>query len=90
MSIRVRLHQYFQDIADGQEVVEAKGNTLAELIDDLEKRYPTIKDHLLDKKGRLHGFVEVFVNSEIVHPHETQKQIKDGDEIEVLTIVAGG
>jgi len=90
MSIKVTLHQYFQDIVGGREVVEADGNTVAELIDDLEKRYPTIKDHLLDKRGRLQGFVEVFVNSEIVYPEETGKQVKDGDEIEILTIVAGG
>lgn len=90
MSVKVRLHQYFQEMTGGQEVVEANGRTVAELINDLELKYPTIKEHLLDKNGRLQGFVEIFLNSEIVHPHETSKSVKDGDEVEVLMIVAGG
>ncbi len=90
MSVKVRLHQYFQEMTGGQEIVEANGRTISELINDLERKYPTIKEHLLDKNGRLQGFVEIFLNSEIVHPHETSKSVKDGDEVEVLMIVAGG
>jgi molybdopterin converting factor small subunit len=60
------------------------------MIDDLESRYRGIKEHLLDPRGRIQGFVELFVNNEIVYPEETSKKLKDGDEIEVLMIVAGG
>jgi len=90
MSVTVKLHQYFQDMAGGKQVVEAEGHTIVELIDDLETKYPGIKEHLLDKRGRLQGFVELFVNSQIVYPENTGMQVKDGDEIEILTIVAGG
>jgi molybdopterin converting factor small subunit len=45
---------------------------------------------LIDKRGRIQGFVELFVNSEIVYPEDTNMQVKDGDELEILTIVAGG
>ena len=90
MSVKVRLHQYFQEMANGQEVVEARGNTVREMIDDLEASYPGIKEHLVDKRGRLQGFVELFVNSEVVYPESTAMPIKDGDTIEILMIVAGG
>ncbi len=60
MSVQVRLHRYFQEMTGGREVVEANGSIVAQLIDDLNARYPTLKDHLLDKKGRPQGFVEVF------------------------------
>jgi len=90
MSIRVKLHQYFRDMAGGQEVVEANGGTVLELINDLGKKYPGIREHLLDKRGRLQGFVEIFVNSAVVYPEDTAMKVKDGDEVEILTIVAGG
>ena len=90
MSVKVRLHQYFQDMAQGQEVVAAEGKNVKELIDDLEAKYPGMKEHLVDKRGRLQGFVEFFVNAEIVYPESTAMPIKDGDEIEILMIVAGG
>ncbi len=90
MSVKVRLHQYFQEMAGGQEVVEAKGNTVREMIDDLEAKYPGIREHLLDRRGRIQGFVELFVNAQPVYPESTSMPIKDGDSIEILMIVAGG
>jgi molybdopterin synthase sulfur carrier subunit len=90
MSVTIKLHQYFQDMVGGKEVIEAEGNTVAELFEDMERRYPGIKEHLLDRRGRIQGFVELFVNSEIVYPEDTNMQVKDGDEVEILTIVAGG
>lgn len=90
MSVKVILHPYFQDFAGNQEEVEASGSTVAEIIDDLERRYPGIKEHLVDHRGKLQGFVELFVNSEIVHPEGTGMAVRDGDEMEILTIVAGG
>jgi sulfur-carrier protein len=90
MTVKIKLHQYYQEMAGGKEVVEAEGATIAELFDDLETRYPGIKEHLVDKRGKLQGFVEVFLNSEIVYPERTGDRVKDGDEVEILTIVAGG
>ena len=90
MSVSVRLHPYFQDITGTGEVVEASGNTVLEVIEDLERQYPGMKEQLLDKRGKIQGFAELFVNSEIVHPGNTGMPVKDGDEIEILTIVAGG
>jgi molybdopterin synthase sulfur carrier subunit len=90
MSVTVRLHQYYQDIARGQEVVEASGGTVAEVIDDLERQYPGMKEHLVDAKGRIQGFAEIFVNAEIVFPLQTSLPVRDGDELEILMIVSGG
>lgn len=90
MTVKVRLHQYFQDMAKGQTVVEAKGTNVREMIDDLESNYPGIREHLLDSRGRLQGFVELFVNTQVVYPESTAMPIKDGDEVEILMIVAGG
>jgi sulfur-carrier protein len=90
MTVRVKLHQYFQEMTLGKEIVEIEGNTVAQLIDNLDAAYPGIKEHLVDKRGKLQGFVELFINSAVVYPEETGMQLKDGDEVEILTIVAGG
>ena len=90
MSVKVKLHPYFRDIAGSDEIVEASGSTVMEIIDDLERHYPGMKDQLVDDRGRIQGFAELFVNNEIVHPENTAMPVKDGDEIEILTIVAGG
>ncbi len=90
MSLKVKLHPYFQDVAHSSEIVEANGSTVAEIIDDLEKQYPGMKEQLVDKNGRVQGFAEIFVNAEIVHPMGINMPVKNGDEIEILVIVSGG
>ena len=90
MSVSIRLHEYFWDFTHGQAIVEANGNTVFEVIDDLERKYPGIKEHLLDKKGRLQGWVEMFVNESVVYPEGASMAVRDGDELEILLIVAGG
>jgi molybdopterin converting factor small subunit len=90
MSLKVKLHPYFQDVAHSGEFVEANGSTVAEVIDDLEKQYPGMKEQLVDKNGRVQGFAEIFVNAEIVHPMSINMPVKEGDEIEILVIVSGG
>jgi molybdopterin synthase sulfur carrier subunit len=86
----VKLHPYFQDVAHSGEIVQANGNNVAEVIEDLEKQYPGMKEQLVDKNGRVQGFAELFVNAEIVHPLNTNMPVKEGDEIEILVIVSGG
>ncbi len=90
MSVRVKLPPYFQEMAHGQREVEASGSTVREMIDDLERRYPGIKDHILDWKGRLQGYVEIFVNDDVVYPEGISMPIHDGDEVEIAMIVSGG
>lgn len=90
MSITVQLHPYYQEITGTGEIISAEGSTVLEVIEDLERRFPGIKEQLLDKRGRLQGFAEIFVNSEIVHPQSTGMAVKEGDVVEILTIISGG
>jgi molybdopterin synthase sulfur carrier subunit len=90
MTVSVKLPPYFQDIAQGQKVVEVNGSTVREMIDDLEKKYPGMKAHILDRKGRLQGYVEIFVNDDVVYPEGTSMPVHDGDEVEIAMIVSGG
>ena len=90
MSIIVKLHPYYQDITGTGETVHAEGTTVLEIIEDLERQYPGIKEQLLDHRGRIQGFAEIFVNAEIVHPMSVNMPVKEGDEIEILTVISGG
>ena len=90
MSACVKLPPYFQDLAGGDKVVDVKSRTVSEMIDELNRKYPGIKEHLLDRKGRLQGYVEIFINDDVVYPESTSMPVRDGDEIEIQMIVSGG
>ncbi|MBC7680586.1 MAG: MoaD/ThiS family protein [Pseudorhodobacter sp.] len=91
MSIEVRIPTILRSYTDGAKAVEASGDTLQGLIDDLDSRHAGIKGRLITDEGNLHRFVNVYVNDEDVRfLGSLGTPIKDGDSVTVLPAVAGG
>jgi molybdopterin converting factor small subunit len=90
MSIKIDLHPNMYHLADNQKVVEVQGNTVAECLNILIQRYPGVKDLIFDKTGKLNRWTEIYVNAESAYPDELAKEVKDGDDIQILLILAGG
>jgi hypothetical protein len=42
------------------------------------------------RKDRLHNIVEVYLNHASAHPNELVKSVRDGDEIHLIIMLAGG
>lgn len=90
MAIEVRIPTILRTYTDGAKVVEASGDSLSALIDDLEARHPGIKDRLIEQ-GDLRRFVNVYVNDEDVRfIGGLEAGLSDGDHVVVLPAVAGG
>jgi len=90
MSIKVRLHPILQKLAGGQEVVEVTGYTTGECLENLESRFPVIKQLIRDKQEQLRRYCEILVNSESTYPEELTTPVKDGDQIDIVVFFAGG
>ena len=94
MAIEVRIPTILRTYTGGEKAVDAQGDTLAALIDDLEANHPGIKDRLLEEKdgtGDLRRFVNVYVNDEDVRfTGGLATELSDGDQVVVLPAVAGG
>jgi molybdopterin converting factor small subunit len=90
MSIKVRLHPILQHLAGGQEVVEVIGHTTGECLENLESRFPGIKQQIRDKRGQLRSYCCILVNSASIYPKELTTPVKDGDQIDIVIFVAGG
>ena len=90
MSIKVRLHPILKSLAGGQEVVEVTGHTTGECLENLESRFPVIKQLIRDKRGQLRRYCEILVNSESTYPKELTTPVKDGDQVDIVIFVTGG
>ena len=90
MSIRINMPIFLQPFTDNKETFEAEGETVAECLADLIKRYPEVKKMLMDDSGKLHSYVGVYINGQDAFPGEMAKKVKAGDEIHVLYALAGG
>ncbi len=90
MSITVKLHPILQKLAGGQELVEVTGHNTGECLEDLESRYPVIKQLIRDNRGQLRRYCEIIVNSKSTYTNELTTPVKDGDQIHIMIFVAGG
>lgn len=74
----------------GEHTVRAHGSTIAEVIDDLDKRYPRIRDKLVDVDG-VRRFVHIFIGEvDIRFEGGLYTPVHDGDEISIMAAIAGG
>ena len=91
MAIEVKIPTILRTYTSGEKSVEAQGDTLAVLIDDLDANHPGLKGRLITDQGALHRFVNVYVNDEDVRfTGSLQTQLADGDSVTILPAVAGG
>jgi MoaD family protein len=91
MAIEVRIPTILRTYTGGEKAVEAKGDTLAGLIDDLESRHAGIKGRLITEEGALHRFVNIYVNDEDIRfTGGLGTAVSDGSTIVILPAVAGG
>ena len=60
--VQVKVPTPLRKYTAGAGAVEAQGNTVAALVDDLDKRYPGMKDRICDEAGQVRRFVNIFVN----------------------------
>ena len=87
----VRLPASLRTFTQNQEEVQAPGITVGEVIENLELRFPGLRARILDDKGDLRRYVNLFHNEEDVRfLLELKTPVKDADRISVVPAIAGG
>jgi molybdopterin synthase sulfur carrier subunit len=90
MTVSVSIPTILRAHTAGEKRVTASGDTLEAVIADLESNYSGIAERLVDN-GRLHRFVNIYVNDEDVRfSGGLDTEINDGDTVTILPAVAGG
>ncbi|WP_017603212.1 ubiquitin-like small modifier protein 1 [Nocardiopsis alkaliphila] len=91
MSASVRVPTILRTYTNDAAEVTAEGATLAEILDDLEKNHPGIRDRILDDNGKVRRFVNVYVGDEDVRFEKgLQTEVEDGQQVSIIPAVAGG
>jgi MoaD family protein len=91
LPVQVRIPTILRPDAGGHSVVEAEGDTLGAVFDDLVSRFPNLKDKVITEDGQLHKFVNVYVNDDDVrYLDKLDTKVTSADTISILPAVAGG
>lgn len=91
MPVSFRIPAPLRPLTKNHDEVQADGETIRDAIDDLERKYPGLKDRLLDEKGALRRYINIFHNDEDVRFGKALgTALKDGDRLAIVPAIAGG
>ncbi|MCC6858146.1 MAG: MoaD/ThiS family protein [Bryobacterales bacterium] len=85
---RVYIPALLRGFSGGREVIEIAGTTVREVIENLERDCPGIRDRLLES-GRLRSNISVAVDGE-VSPEGLREPVAPESEVHFIPAIRGG
>jgi molybdopterin synthase sulfur carrier subunit len=71
--------------------LEVSAVNIQQTVDELTLNFPDLKKHLLDEKGQIRSFVNIFVgNDDIRNLQQEKTEVKTDTVISIVPAIAGG
>ena len=86
--MRVLIPGPLRSYTAGERAVTAEGKTLAELMHDLDRRYPGLRFRIIDEQGAIRRHIKCFVNAESAA--NLSPSLRDDDEVMIVCALSGG
>ncbi|MCI4671279.1 MAG: MoaD/ThiS family protein [Bacteroidia bacterium] len=81
------LSRFFPGLAEES----CKGLTVREVVDEIEIKYPGIKDFILDEEGKLRKHVNIFVGEKVIHDRDKlSDSLSTDSEVLIFQALSGG
>ncbi len=91
MPVTVKVPTPLRKLTAGSESVQAAGDTVGALVENLEKKFPGLRERICDEQGRVRRFVNLYVNGDDIRfLQQLDTRLKEGDEISIVPAIAGG
>ena len=91
MHVTVRIPSPLYRLTDGLSVVEAQGDTVADVLQDLERRFPGLKDQLCEAEGAVRPSIHISVNGEDIRfLAGLETVLEDRARVSIVRAIAGG
>lgn len=88
---KVRIPTPLRKLTNGADEVLVEGKNVTELIDNLEKSFPGLKERICEADGKLRRFVNLYLNDEDIRfMKNMDTELKENDEISIIPAIAGG
>jgi len=91
MAVRVRIPTPLRAMTKGSADVQVTADTVGDLIEDLERQFPGMRERLVEESGEIRRFINIYVNQEDIRFLQGAKTaLKQGDEVSIVPAIAGG
>lgn len=91
MSVVVRIPTPLQEFTNQRDVVELDGQTVKEVLSNLDSQCAGMRQRLYGEDGKLRRFVNIYVNQEDIRFLQGEDtEVSEGDELSIVPAIAGG
>lgn len=91
MAVTVRVPTPLQKLTNGKSEISANGSSVKEVLNDVEKNFPGVKERLYSEDGELRRFINIYINEEDIRFMDSDNSaVKDGDTLSIIPAIAGG
>jgi sulfur-carrier protein len=91
VSVAVKIPTQLRTLTGGADEVAAGGQTVGEVVENLEASHPGFRERMLDDSGSLRRFVNVYLDDEDVRFLDgLETKVPDGSRLSIIPAVAGG
>jgi molybdopterin synthase sulfur carrier subunit len=91
MAVTVRIPTPLRTLTGGNEAVKIEGKNVRELVENLEAAHPGIKERLVDEKGAVRRFVNLYVGEEDIRFLDgLDTELAGNEELSIVPAIAGG
>jgi len=71
--------------------LQVSAENIGDTIQELTTNFPDLKKHLLDEKGQVRSFVNIFIGNDDVRDLQQEKTaVKEDTVISIIPAIAGG
>jgi molybdopterin converting factor small subunit len=86
--IRVLIPSQLHAYTGGLSRLEAAGAAIADVLDDLDRRFPGLKFRIIDEQDRVRPHMRLFVGKTAAR--DIRAPVSDGDELLIFGALSGG
>jgi MoaD family protein len=93
MAVTVRIPSYLAEFAKGQTALtlETASRSVRDLLADLWKQYPALRDRVVDEQNEVRQHINIFVGEDAIrHASGLETPVSPNDEIMIVPAVSGG
>lgn len=87
----VRFTRHLVRFFPGLDQVEVQGETVADIVSELDRLYPGLAAYIVDERGVLRRHVNIFLNQDMIHDRqELSDVVAAGDDLYIFQALSGG
>ena len=86
--VTVHVPTPLRSYTERQSVVQVEGTTLADVLSELDRRYPGLRFRIINEQNEIREHIKVFVNQQAVP--DLSISLSPGDDVRIITAISGG